>query len=89
MFLSVKYRVETNEGTGLYFEPGQIPLKPELDKIIAGEPFAFSALNEYREGSIKYMGRNRVVCTKVKYTTDGLFMNVSLYLDDLGKGKAR
>lgn len=55
--------------------------------IISGHPFAFSAMNEFREGKIRYMGRNRVVCTGVKQVRDGLMMYVSLYSEDLGKGR--
>lgn len=87
MFIQVKYRVETDEGTMLFLEQHQVPARRDLEKLIGGEPFAYSALNEFRELKSRYMGRNRVVCTATKPCSEGLLMYVSLYYQDLGRSR--
>lgn len=87
MFVEVKYRAETDKGTMLYLEPQQVPETRDLERIKRGEPFVFGAINEFREEKFKYMGRNRVVCTGLKHSSDGLLLYVSLYVQDIGNSK--
>lgn len=88
MLLRAKYRVQLDSHSALFFEPSQVPLPSDLNKIRKGEPFNYSVLNQPRDTKVPSKLWNRMVFVGEKIYPDGSYLLLmDFFTDDLGRIK--